>query len=84
MYNKAYYERHRDEINAAQRERYRAHRDELNAVRRARYRLNRECILERQKNDRERCPLCKLSFRRQYIKKHVDRRHSKSRMASAA
>ena len=45
----------------------------INEKRREKYASSREKILKKQKEDREMCPICNLSFRRLYLPKHMQR-----------
>ena len=64
MYNKAWYEAHRDKINEKRRMRHAEDSDEVNEKRRQDYARRRNEILRKQREDRQECPLCRLTFRR--------------------
>ena len=68
----AYIEANREDINYKRRMRYNS------VARKEEYDANRETILLQKKNDRGICPLCKLDFRRLYIKQHIVTRHKLS------
>ena len=65
----AYIDANRETINYKRRMRYNSE------ARKREYDENRESILLQTKNDRGECPLCKLDFRRLYIKQHIVTRH---------
>ena len=75
MYDRAYHQTNRERVNRQHREHYMKHREELNARRRAEYQHQRETILKKQKEDRAPCPLCHLTFRRTYVRRHIALRH---------
>ena len=75
MYDRVYYEAHREHINQQHRDNYAKHRERRNATRQAQYQEQRCDILLKQKHDRAPCPLCNLTFRRVYIPRHMARRH---------
>ena len=37
---------------------------------------NRKTILEKIRNDKMECPLCKLNYGRVYLHKHLEKRHN--------
>mgnify|MGYP001184050492 len=76
MYNKAWYEAHRDKINEKRRMRHAEESDEVNEKRRQDYARRRNEILRKQREDRQECPLCHLTFRRCYLQKHIATRHA--------
>ena len=57
------------EYNRRRRERY------VSSVRRAKYLKNRERILQKYKEDKRVCPLCKVDFVRPYLRTHMMVRH---------
>ena len=76
MYDRRYYETHRERINQKQREQHTLHREARNERRRTQYQQQRSNILLKQQQDRAPCPLCQLTFRRLYIPTHISRRHA--------
>lgn len=64
-----YIEANRETINLKRRQKYNTE------IRKAEYQEKREEILKKGKEDRAICPLCRLDFRRLYIKKHIVTRH---------
>lgn len=68
-YTKKYLEANRECINEKRRSKY------SSEIRKQEYAENREEILRKGKEDRALCPLCKLDFRRLYIRKHIMTRH---------
>ena len=70
-YSAAYMEKNRDVINAKRRATY------CNAKRKARYLETRDELLARLRCDKQLCPICQISFNRQYIAKHTCRRAEK-------
>jgi uncharacterized C2H2 Zn-finger protein len=67
----AYIEANRETINQKRRNMYDSE------SRKADYKLKREEISKKGKEDRINCPLCGLSFRRLYVKRHIENRHEK-------
>ena len=61
MYNKAWYEAHRDKINEKRRMRHAEESEEVNEKRRQDYARRRNEILRKQREDRQECPLCHLT-----------------------
>ena len=51
------------------------HRDLLREKKRQWYYQHRDVVLKRQRGDRKECPLCKISYRRLYLKTHLENRH---------
>ena len=76
MYNKAYYETHKELINKKRRMRHAEENEEVNEKRRQDYARRREEILRKQREDRQECPHCHLTFRRCYLPKHIATRHN--------
>jgi len=75
MYNKAWYEIHREQINEKRRVRHAEDSEQVNEKRRQDYARRREEILRKQREDRQECPHCHLTFRRCYMQKHISTRH---------
>ena len=77
-YDQRYLEAHREAINEAKRARYRVDKEAILARKRRYYHENRDRILQNCKEDVRRCPICNISYRRQYLSKHVALRHATS------
>lgn len=71
MYDKDFYERHRDRLTEARREVYHLRAEHINARRRERYLCTREGVLARQRASRAVCPHCGKELRRSYLSRHV-------------
>lgn len=69
VYSREYYEKNRTLINSKTRLKY------CSETRKKQYNDTRDTVLTRMKEDRATCPLCKLDFRRLYIRKHIHTRH---------
>ena len=50
-------------------------KEEINAKKMRLYYENKDAILEKQKADRVECPICKIEYRRLYLKRHLLTRH---------
>ena len=77
-YDRRYLEAHREAINEAKRARYREDKEAILARKRRYYHENRDRILQNCKEDVRRCSICNISYRRQYLSKHVALRHATS------
>ena len=51
------------------------HGERLREMKRQKYQENREAILQKGRNDKQECPICKIEYRRLYLKRHLLSRH---------
>ena len=51
------------------------HRELLREKKRQWYYKHRDSVLKRQRADRKECPICKIGYRRLYLKAHLENRH---------
>ena len=69
--DRLYRQRHPEKVKASQSQYYQKHKEIVNERRQTHYSKNREYILERMRNDTQECPICKMDFRRLYLKTHM-------------
>ena len=67
--SKEYLERNREAINQQRRERYNSE------ARKRRYYEKRDTILQRCREDKAMCPLCRIEYHRRYLRTHLVGRH---------
>ena len=67
--SKEYLERNREAINQQRRERYNSE------ARKRKYYENRDAILQKCKEDKALCPLCRIEYHRPYLRAHLAGRH---------
>ena len=75
MYNKEWYHANKDRINEKRRLEYARASDAIKEERHEKYMMGRDRVLNRRKHDREECPMCRLTFCRRYLEKHIATRH---------
>ena len=67
--SKEYLERNREAINQQRRERYNSE------ARKRRYYEKRDTILQKCREDKALCPLCRIEYHRPYLRTHLVGRH---------